>query len=195
MRQLVGFTILIFLFLIASSPSQAQDKIEVFGGYSFVHAPVTYTESCSGFLPCPPFPTTSPHINMSGWEFSGAYKIFGPLALAGDFTGDYGSFHGASTHLQTYLFGPQIRLPGPISPFAHVLVGAAHEAIGTGDFAGLVVSGPTQNALAMAVGVGIDVKVLPFISIRPIQLDYLVTRFNNGTQNQPRASAGVVLHF
>jgi hypothetical protein len=45
------------------------------------------------------------------------------------------------------------------------------------------------------VGVGIDLKVAPFISVRPIQFDYLVTRFNSGTQNQPRISAGVVLHF
>jgi hypothetical protein len=90
-----------------------------------------------------------------------------------------------NTHLKTYLFGPQVRFPGPISPFAHFLVGAAHESIG----------GATQDAFSTAVGVGMDIKVLPFISIRPIQFDYLLTHFNSTTQNQPRVSAGLVVHF
>ena len=48
---------------------------------------------------------------------------------------------------------------------------------------------------AMAVGAGIDVKAFPFLSVRLFQFDYLLTRFGGSTQNQPRASAGVVLHF
>jgi len=43
--------------------------------------------------------------------------------------------------------------------------------------------------------VGIDIKVARHLSLRPIQLDYLVTRFASGTQSDPRASAGIVLHF
>src|SRR5256885_8399135 len=55
----------------------------------------------------------------------GAFKVFGPLSLAADFSGTSGSFQGVNVHLQTYLVGPQVRFPGPISPFAHFLVGAA----------------------------------------------------------------------
>jgi hypothetical protein len=89
--------------------------------------------------------------------------------------------------------GPQLRFPGPISPFAHFLVGVAHESIGTS--ANALTSGPTQNAFSSAVGGGLDLKVLPFISLRPIQIDYLLTHFNSSTQNQFRYSAGVVVRF
>jgi hypothetical protein len=47
----------------------------------------------------------------------------------------------------------------------------------------------------MAFGAGIDIKVSPLVSFRPIQLDYLTTRFNSAWQSQPRISAGVVFHF
>jgi len=36
---------------------------------------------------------------------------------------------------------------------------------------------------------------LPLLSLRPIEIDYLLTHFNSTTQNQPRFSAGVVLRF
>jgi hypothetical protein len=45
------------------------------------------------------------------------------------------------------------------------------------------------------MGGGLDLKVLPFISLRPIQIDYLLTHFNSKTQNQLRISAGIVLRF
>ncbi|MGB6357670.1 MAG: hypothetical protein WBF30_02730, partial [Candidatus Acidiferrales bacterium] len=67
----------------------------------------------------------------------------------------------------------------------------AHESVGSNGSALPF----TDNALAAAVGGGIDVKVVPFVSLRVIQLDYLVTRFGSTTQNQPRASAGIVVHF
>jgi hypothetical protein len=40
-----------------------------------------------------------------------------------------------------------------------------------------------------------DVKPFHFVSIRLFQFDYLLTRFGSQTQNQPRASAGLVLRF
>jgi hypothetical protein len=194
MRIFASLCSLLFTSFLFATPSLAQ-SIELFGGYSFVRAPVTFTQTVGA---CPttgcPVTTTTQTLNFNGWEAGGAYKVFGPLALAADFSGTSASFHGANTHLQTYLAGPQLRFPGPISPFAHFLVGAAHESIGTG--AGpLITTGPTQNAFATAIGGGLDLKVLPFISLRPIQFDYLLTRFNSTTQNQPRISAGIVVHF
>jgi hypothetical protein len=81
----------------------------------------------------------------------------------------------------------------------HALVGGAHEAIGSGitpvtGFSASVL--PTSgNAFATAIGGGIDLRVAPFLSVRPIQLDYLPTHFNSTTQNQPRVSAGLVIRF
>lgn len=187
-----SFVLAMFLF---AAPAFAQ-KIELFGGYSFVRAPVTFTQSvgtCA--LPCVPF-TTTPTLNQNGWEASGAWRVLGPLSLAADFGGTTGSFQGATTHLNTYLFGPQLRLPGPIGLFGHALVGDAHESIHAGiSGAGLSTFGPTQNSIATALGGGLDLRLLPFISVRAFQLDYLYTHFHSRRQNQPRISVGLVLHF
>jgi hypothetical protein len=181
MRILASIGTVLVAALLFAAPLRAQ-KVELFGGYSYVRAPVTV----QNFLcPVPGCPPTTQHLNLNGWEASGAVKLFGPLAIAADYSDTSGSVLGVNTHLKTYLLGPHLRFPGPISPFAHFLVGGARESIGGG----------TQNAFATAVGGGLDLKVLPFISIRPIQFDYLLTHFNSTTQNQPRISAGVVVHF
>jgi hypothetical protein len=181
---------LFVLFLAGRTNAQA---VELFGGYSIVRAPVTFSETSVCAIPACPTATNTPKLNLNGWEVAGAFRVLGPLKLAADFSGTSGSFQGANTHLQTYLVGPQLRFPGPISPYAHFLVGVAHEAIGAS--ASSLTSGPTQNAFASAVGGGLDLKVLPFISLRPIQIDYLLTHFNSTTQNQFRYSAGLVVHF
>jgi hypothetical protein len=192
---------LIGMLVFAAGSAQAQDKIEVFGGYSYVHAQTSWTEA----LLCPqvtcPFRLVKPKLNLNGWEVSGIYKANRWLGLGADFSGHYGSFSGASYHLQTYLFGPQISLPGKISPFAHVLVGGAHATSGVGAGSSSIVTaanGTPNDTFAAIVGAGIDIKVAPFLWFRPVQIDYLATRFNqpnSGTQSQPRFSAGVVFHF
>ena len=196
MRFLTLLCSFLFVALLFAMPSHAQ-RIELFGGYSYVRAPVTFTQTFQGscvLTGCPPPVITTRNLNLNGWNVGGAFKVFGPLALKADYADTSGSFQGANTHLKTYLVGPQLRFPGPISPFAHFLVGAAHESISTG-VGPLITMGPTQNAFSTAIGGGLDLKVLPFISLRPIQFDYLLTRFNSTTQNQPRISAGVVLRF
>jgi len=192
MRFLASIYMLAFAVLLFATPSHAQ-SIELFGGYSFVRAPVTFTQTILCPVPGCPTATNTQHLNLNGWEAGGALKILGPLALAADFSRTSGSFQGANTYIQTYLAGPQLRFPGRVSPFAHFLVGAAHESISTN--AGSLTFGPTQSAFATALGVGIDLKVLPLLSIRPIQIDYLLTHFNSSVQNQPRVSAGILVHF
>jgi hypothetical protein len=195
MRILTLLSVFVLVALFGAIPSQAQG-IELFGGYSFVRPSVTYTQTPQGtcvITGCPAT-TTTRNVNFNGWNVGGAFKILGPLAVAADFSDTSGSFQGANTHLKTYLLGPQLRFPGPISPFAHFLVGGAHEA--TSSAVGLVtISSPTQNAFATTLGGGLDLKVLPFISVRPIQIDYLLTHFNSNTQNQFRYSGGIVLRF
>ena len=181
-----------FSFLFWFSESSNAQSIELYAGYSFVRASVTpQNQACSSACPA----GISGKVNLNGWEGGAAFKFIGPLALKADFSGTSGTFHGANTHLQTYLIGAQVRFPGPISPFAHFLVGAAHEAVAAGSFNGVGFSSSGQNALATAIGGGLDLKVLPFISLRPIQFDYLLTRFNSSNQHQPRISAGIVVRF
>ena len=80
--------------LLASLSARAQDdKVEVFGGYSYLHF------------------HNSPSISLNGWEASAQYKFTDWLGGVADFDGHYGSLHGAGTSTYTYLFGPQVSWP------------------------------------------------------------------------------------
>jgi hypothetical protein len=195
MRILKLLCTFVFVALLFAMPSRAQ-RIELLGGYTFVRAPVTFSQTPQGACVITGCTTTftTHDLNLNGWNVGGAFKVLGPLALKADFADTSGSFQGANTHLKTYLIGPQLRFPGPISPFAHFLIGGAHEST-TSSIGPLITASPTRNAFATTLGGGLDLKVLPFISLRPIQIDYLLTHFNSNTQNQFRYSAGIVLRF
>lgn len=198
MRLTVVLLALCSLLTFALPRAAPQDRIELFGGYSFVHASAPVSWTLSG-LPCPtsgcPVTTSTYHPDLNGWELAGAFKPGSWIGITADFGGQYGSVGSSSAHLHTYLFGPTVSFPGPVSPFVHVLVGGAHESIGGGVVSSNIVIPTSGNAFATVLGVGIDIKLVSFVSLRPIQFDYLLTRFNSSTQSQPRVSAGLVFHF
>ena len=178
---------------------KAQDKIELFGGYSYLRASVEVGQfgPLGPSTPCPPNCGNPPHVaqhaNLNGWEFSGQYKFLPFLGAVADFNGTYGKLDGAGTRVHTFLFGPQVSLPTKVSPFAHALFGVAKEsqdAFGNAFFS----LGPDKS-FASSVGVGMDAKVSPHAFVRLIQVDYLRTQLHGATQNQPRVSAGIVFHF
>jgi hypothetical protein len=187
----------------------AQDKVELFGGYSYFRASIREKQLSLG-TPCPPNCTVttlvSPHANLNGWEFSGLYKLLPFLGAVADFNGTYGTLHGGAVHQHTFLFGPQVSLPTRVSPFAHALFGVAYQAQGQTSSACNQLAPPFQQcsgfvslgsdtSFATAIGAGFDVKLAPFVKLRLIQVDYLRTQLHGATQNQPRASAGIVFHF
>ncbi len=152
--------LLLGILFVASLPAAAQDKVEVFGGYTYMR-----------FRP-------SPDVNLNGWEASVQYKFRDWIGGVADFDGHYGSIGGVGMSVHSYMFGPQVSLPSRVSPFAHVLLGGAHfSAAGTGD-----------SAFAMAIGAGMDTEIKQGISWRIIQGDYLLTRFGSSTQNNGRIS-------
>ena len=59
----------------------------------------------------------------------------------------------------------------------------------------------TQTAFAMAAGGGLDWRLNKHFSVRPVSVDYVLTRFpslsqgDNQTQNSIRASAGIIFTF
>lgn len=114
LRKFALLLCLLFLVsLAAGTHASAQDKVEIYGGYSYFHLDNA--------------PGTS---NLNGWLLSGNYKFAPWLGGVAEFGGDYGG--GQSVH--TFLFGPQVSFPARISPFAHVLIGGAHfSAPGYGD--------------------------------------------------------------
>jgi hypothetical protein len=165
MAQKLGLLFAVLLF--SSIPVRAQDKVEVFGGYSYMR-----------FRP-------SPNTNLNGWEFSGQYKFTDWLGGVADVDGHYGSPAGISTSVYTYLFGPQVSFPARVSPFAHFLLGGAH----------VSAAGFGNSSFSMAFGAGIDTEVKASVRWRIIQVDYLMTNFAGNTQNNARVSTGIVFRF
>ena len=155
------------LLLLASLSAQAQDKVELFGGYSYMRF------------------RNSPSANLNGWEIAGQYKFTDWLGGVADFDGHYGSSNGISTSTYTFLFGPQVSLPSRVSPFARLLLGGGHISQAGG-----------SSSFSMALGGGIDVGLFhDQFYWRVIQTDYLMTQFGGNAQNNFRASTGIVIRF
>ena len=109
-----------------------------------------------------------------------------------------------SADFVTYMFGPQFKMhKGRLQPFGEALFGAAH----SNEFAqilndeGITNKSSMNNAFAMEFGGGLDFPITPHIQARPVEVDYLLTRFGvNGTtytgnQNNFKYSAGVNFTF
>ena len=179
---------LLAVFSLSGAATYAQDnpKIDVFAGYSYVRAN--------------PGPTSDNAFSLNGGSVSVDYHVNGWLGAVADLGGYHnGDVRGTGTTgtLTTYLFGPRVTLRSfhRLTPFGQTLFGFGR---GTSDISGTLAG--NQNAFAMAVGGGVDYKISNRFSVRPLQVDYLLTRFNeattnNQTQNGLRASAGVVVHF
>ena len=166
MRRLAtGLGFLIVVSLVAVLPLHAQST-EIYGGYSFVRLNPGGT-------------------NTNGWDAALTEKLFKIVGVTADFGGTYHSSSGVKSSMNTFLFGPQVSLPAPVSPFVHALFGAARASS----------SGTSSTSFASAVGGGIDIHPIPHIGVRLIQADYLNTHFGSTRQNDFRLSAGIVLHF
>src|SRR5258708_40285879 len=140
--------LLLGILFVASLPASAQDKVEVFGGYTYMR-----------FRP-------SPDLNLNGWEASVQYKFRDWIGGVADFDGHYGSIGGVGTSVHSYLFGPQVSLPSRVSPFGHVLLGGSHFRAGAFGV----------SACAMAIGAGMATEVKQGISGRFVKGIYLLSR-------------------
>ncbi|HXZ11566.1 MAG TPA: hypothetical protein VEG64_04165 [Candidatus Sulfotelmatobacter sp.] len=160
-------SLLLGLVFLVTLTARAQDKVEIFGGYSYMR-----------------FGST-PGSNLNGWEGSGQYKFTDWVGGVADFSGHYGSPFGPSTSVHTFLFGPQVSWPSRVSPFAHVLIGGAHfSAPGLGN-----------TSSSQAIGGGIDTQLTDRIYWRIFQADYVATHFFSTRQDNARISTGIVFHF
>ena len=153
---------------LGAQAQQEENTVEVFGGYSYLHF------------------HTNPSTNLNGWEVAGQYRFRDWIGGVADIDGHYGSFSGGTgVSTYTYLFGPQISLPGRFSPFGHLLLGGAH----------LSSSGFGSSSFSMALGGGLDYSLKDKISWRVGQVDYLLTQFGGGSQNNFRFSTGIIYRF
>jgi hypothetical protein len=153
-----------FIFLISITAS-AQDRVELFGGYSYQRLGL------------------SPARNLNGWEISGQYKFADWIGAVADIDAHYGSPHNFDSRNFAIMFGPQISFPSRISPFAHVLAGIGHTTSGS------------DTSFSTAIGGGIDTRLAPFFSYRIIQADEVFTHFFGSTQHSARISTGLIFRF
>lgn len=127
--------------------------------------------------------------NYNGISFSVA-RFFGDyFGVEGDVTSEEGQAFGVSNANFTFISGGfRARYPNRsrYEPWGHVLLGYAHETPRT--------AFGSERTFGYALGVGIDTKILPRISIRT-SVDGIGTLFFSSYQFSPKASAGVVFNF
>ena len=201
MRKLAILMTFILLLSLAAMAQVETPKATVFGGYSYLR------NNSNGF---------------NGWTGQGTFNISRNFGLTADFGGNYRSLStptvlgfGASANqrLYTFLFGPTVTGHlGNSAVFAHALFGTARSSLGAGvniPIIGGISTGVTSaNAFAMAFGGGVDIGISKHFAIRPVQVDYLQTRFNSADalstglssslgshQNTFRYQGGIVFRF
>lgn len=184
--------ILLIVVGLFSLPLVAQSKVEVFGGYQYLHngdlnvGGVTQPGSSQGY---------------NGWDGSVRFNFAKYVGAEGDFSGSYANVDRVSTHIYTYSGGPVVSARvGSLEPFAHVLFGGARL---TGSQSSVSIS---TNGYNVMFGGGLDAKVNKLIWIRLAQVDWLYSHFSgfnvsgvtspsfSGSKNV-RIAAGIVLHF
>jgi len=208
--------VIIAAMLIAfSSGAIAQDvpKIELAGGYSYVN-----------FHPGLSVITSQ---NMNGGGGAAVYNVTSLIGIKADFMGyavgtgwtkklinaGYPVTGSASGNLFTYMFGPQVKMhKGKYQVFGEGLFGAAH----SNGYATILrcISGDNpsdctlangngnNNAFAMEWGGGLDIKLSKLVQVRPVEVDYLYTKFSSNhiarisnSQNSFKYFAGVNFTF
>ena len=177
MRRLLCLVGVVLVFAL-SAAAQNAPKAEVAFGYSYVRA----NAGGEGF-------------NLHGGSGQIAGNVNDWFGIVADFGGHrlsqtIGGVDVTGT-LFTYAFGPRIsyRKHERVTPFVQALFGGARlrvEALGTSE---------SENAFAMALGGGFDVKVRQNVAIRLVQAEYVLTRFGGESQNNARISAGIVFRW
>jgi hypothetical protein len=148
------------------------------------------------------------HVNAGNYDYqrtgnggSGSleYNLNSIIGLVGDFGGYANTRKGIDDKAVTYLFGPRFNWRHTrLNPYAQFLFGGAYAWSGPNN--------TTQNAFATSAGGGIDYNLTHRISIKPIQVEYVMTEFDSARlgganrsfgdhQNDVRYSAGVVFKF
>jgi len=194
------------ILLSMAMPLVAQDypKVEVPLGFSFINVHPNLT------------PITS--FNIFGGGGGVVYNFTPIFGIKADFMG-YTQGNGLKTRLTnqgftifgdvqgnlfTYMFGPQVKKhSGRLQPFGEALFGAAHSNTFASVFNTIhgVSKSSNNNAFAMEFGGGLDFVLGRNVQFRPVEVDYLYTRFGvNGTnytgnQNNFKYFAGLNFTF
>lgn len=185
------------------SAAFAQDvpKAEWFLGYNYVRVNST---------------STVPAFSANGGSSQLAINVNKWFAVVADL----GAYHNGviggysvNNTIFNYLFGPRVNIRNHtrVTPYLNILFGGVYATAqattgaqictGTSCVPASAHLTNSQNAFAMVVGGGIDVRLAKHVSFRPIGLDYFLTRLHNPVdstdhnQNNLRYSAGISFLF
>jgi len=184
------------------------DSVEIFGGFSYLHLDTVSASTLDAQFN-QPAGTLSVKRNYPGWNAAVQFNLTRWLGIVADGSGYYGTpispTSGSAAGFPTAsfysaLFGPSVTLHrGTVRPFLHALFGLNRVAVDASTILGT--SAFTDDAFAMALGGGLDVRVSKRFSVRLGQADYLYTQHDTtsfggvGHQNNLRFSTGVVFTF
>jgi hypothetical protein len=194
MRRIAGLCLVIGMGWMAmtSSAQQAatEPRLETSFNYDYARA-----NAGPGLCGC---------FNMNGGSMDVAVRVYGGFSavadLGGEWSGSMGEATGVGLSLSILTAGPRYtqHFSGPrlarYTPFVQGLVGGARGF-------GSIFPGPngvqgSATSRAILTGGGLDVRLNSYLSLRPIEANYLRTQLPNGEaneQNQLRLGAGIVL--
>jgi opacity protein-like surface antigen len=176
--------------------AQETPKAELAMGYSYLNVHPTKAAVTS--------------FNMNGGGIGLVYNVDRVFGLKADFEGYRGNNQVTSggnvitinPTLFAYMFGPQLKLRShKVDVFGEALFGAGHTSASWSQL--LHVSGTSgtvfnsNNSFMMEYGAGLDLKVSHHIDIRPVEVDYLYSRYstNNISSQQNAFKYFVGLNF
>lgn len=173
-----------------STASEEPPRAELALDYSYLHSNAPPT-GCGCF-----------NLNGGSADFAWGIKP-GSWSLVGDVvSGHAGNVSAPGYSITLSAFTAGVRYLPPVGhsllhPFGQVLLGLAHSS-GTLVQVPNPGSGNAGAAFAANIGGGLDLSASRRFSIRLLEADYLLTTFDNGSnnhQNNLRISAGVAVHF
>jgi len=197
----------VWLLLLAGTALVAQEvpQVEISGGYTYMN-----------------FHASVPQFTSQNFNGGGGAVVLNVLSwlglkaeiMAWSFGSDWtrkerelGYVGSSSTNLETYQFGPQFKKhSGKLQPYVQSLYGVAHSqgyaallyAKGSGTFV-LTNNGGANNAFAMELGGGLDIPISHRLQLRPVEVDYQLTRFGfqnySANQNNFKYFGGVNFTF
>lgn len=173
MRNAYWFIVAV-LFLPLPAAAQNTPAWELFGGYTHLVGNLSSsTFNLNGF-------NGSVTENLNKW-FGGTLDV----------SSVFGTEAGSKVNSQSIAYGPVFayRKNPSIVPFVHGLLGAVR---GSAEYLGVSKS---EYRFGMLGGGGVDVRLGDRVSLRVVQVDYLMTRFSGTRQDNVRISAGLVFRF
>jgi len=177
-KRAAVFLFLVFLAVMAASsfsPGQVAPRWEVFGGYAYRNVDST----TFGF---------ANRSTLNGFDAEGTFNIKPRWGVTADVGGQYGS----QMTVYNFLIGPQYAMRRDKSKFfVHGLFGKAQDRV---DISTSIRNHFESVGRAIVAGGGYDRDLTPRFTFR-VQADFLRTDTFGTSQNDIRASTGLVFHF